>query len=122
MGKNRRPIRTPHHTKQRIPANKQKPQKTTIIPMKLIPANKQTTFKKTAYKCDSSQKITGTKIGIRYHTLTKKEKKKKSCLNLAWTLVGQTYIKKKKEGGRKAQKKKKRGKGRTKKKKKKKKK
>merc|ERR1712153_206636 len=44
--KNRRPIRTPHHTKQQIPANKQKPQKTTIIPMKLNPANKQTTFEK----------------------------------------------------------------------------
>merc|ERR1712153_108332 len=108
--KNRRPIRTPHHTKQQIPANKQKPQKTTIIPMKLNPANKQTTFEKRLPINVIHLEITGTKIGIRYHTLTKKEK---SCLNLAWTLVGQTYTKekkkkkKKKKGGRRGTKKKK---------------
>merc|ERR1712129_19714 len=65
----RRPIRTPHHTKQQIPANKQKPQKTTIIPMKLNPANKQTTFEK---------RLPINVIHLenyRYQNLTKKEKK-----------------------------------------------
>merc|ERR1712086_494813 len=75
--------------------------RTTIIPMKLIPANKQTTFEKLPINVIHLG-ITGTKIGIRYHTQTKKEK---SCLNLALD-PGRTdsYIKKRKktqEEGRK---------------------